>query len=336
MKGAVELTASPIKVSVVVPVYNAQKTIAACVNGLLIQNAPGIDMEIILVDDGSTDATAEILKTFDRIRYFYQPNAGPAAARNHGAHQASGDIVFFTDSDCIPRPDWVAKMINGFRCERAGAVAGSYGIANPESLLARCIHQEILFRHECLMGDWVDVFGSYNAAVIKEVFERAGGFNTSYRFPSGEDNELSYRLRRNGVRIRFIKDARVDHAHPVSVRRYLYEQFRHGVWRVKMYRAFPAMMAGDGYTFWKDPFEIVLSFGAAGLLVMGLFFSAWYLGAVFVLAAVWFFFEFVFAWKMGLRGFHEQAVFAAVMILRAGARAAGFCCGFFSSRPQHK
>lgn len=314
------------KISIIIPVYNAEKTIRACVDAVLHQDASGIEMEVIAVDDGSIDTTSDILKTFERVIYVRQPNAGPAAARNRGAKLAGGEILFFTDADCIPRSDWIRRVIACFDAEKIDVAAGSYGIANPESRLARCVHQEILYRHEHLMGEWIDVFGSYNAAVRKEVFDRLGGFDENYRFPSGEDNDLSYRLRQAGVRIRFVKEAKVDHAHPVSVRRYLYEQFRHGLWRVKMYRAFPDRMKGDGYTFWKDPCEVFLTMCFMGLLVLGLF-QPVAVSAAAVLAAGWFGLEVFFAWLFHLPTLKDMLFFAGVMFLRSWARTAGFFMG---------
>jgi glycosyltransferase involved in cell wall biosynthesis len=323
------------KVSVIVPVYNAEKTISACVNALLIQQAPGVDIEIIAVDDGSTDATSGILKTFDRVKYIYQQNAGPAAARNCGARCASGEVFLFTDSDCIPREDWVAKMLKGLDSEQAGAAAGSYGIANPQFLLARCVHQEILYRHGSLMGDWVEVFGSYNAAIFKGVFERVKGFDETYRFPSGEDNDLSYRLRQSGVKIRFVKDGKVDHAHPVSVRRYLFEQFRHGFWRVKMYKAFPGMMKGDGYTFWKDPLEMILTVLIAALVAAGFLSSVIFFAAALIASVLWLWFEAAFAVRIGLPVLSEQLFFAGVMFMRSWARSAGFFYGMMAAHKKN-
>lgn len=316
-----------LKISVIIPAYNASRTIGSCVDAVLRQEAPGVDIEVIVVDDGSTDTTAQIVGTFERVQCLCQANAGPASARNHGAGHASGDILVFTDADCVPRPDWIRQLTAVFETDGVDAAAGSYGISNPGSLLARCVHREIRYRHVHRMGEWTDVFGSYNAAVRREVFEKISGFDESYRFPSGEDNDLSYRLRRAGVRIRFVKDARVDHVHPVSVRRYLYEQFRHGLWRVKMYRSFPGMMAGDGYTFWKDSLEVVFVLMTAGAIAGGLIFPLAWQGLVPGMI-FWVGLEVFFAWKFRLRTMGDVLFFAWVMFLRSWARTAGFFSGF--------
>ncbi len=254
-------------VSVIIPAYNAQATVAAAIEAVTAQRCTG-GVELVVVDDGSTDATGDIVRRYPGVRYIRQDNAGPASARNRGAGEARGAFLFFTDADCRPQPGWVARMMQGFGCDDVAAVSGSYGIVNPGSWLARIIHAEIRYRHTRLMPRHPFFFGSYNVAVRHDVFRRAGGFNAVYRRASGEDNDLSYRIVAAGGRILFMADACVDHYHQESLGRYLREQFRHGFWRVKMYLDHPQMMAGDGYTFWKDIVEVPCVLGH-GLLWWG-------------------------------------------------------------------
>src|SRR3954453_7495998 len=94
------------EVSVVVPAYNAAATIAPALEGLLAQDLQA-PYEVIVVDDGSDDGTGAIVKGTSGVRLARQPNQGPAEARNHGARLAKGQVLAFTDSDCVPRPDWL-------------------------------------------------------------------------------------------------------------------------------------------------------------------------------------------------------------------------------------
>ena len=244
---------NPSFVSIIIPAYNCAATIKKTITAVLNQSYTPI--ELIVVDDGSKDSTAEIVRAFTNIQYIYQNNAGPAAARNRGAREAKGEIVFFTDSDCFPLQDWIETAMAAFKDQGVHAVAGSYDIANAESILSRCIHKEILFRHYKLMPLYPKAFGSYNVGIRKDVFEKVGGFNEGYRYASGEDNDLSYKILRGGYKIYFEKKAKVQHVHQSNLWKYLKEQYRHGYWRAKLYKDHPRMTKGDDYTFWKDIIE---------------------------------------------------------------------------------
>jgi glycosyltransferase involved in cell wall biosynthesis len=311
--------AADLFVSIIIPAYNAEDTIADAIEAVRSQDFLGV-IELVVVDDGSTDRTAGIVRGYPGVVYVHQKNAGPASARNHGARIAEGVILFFTDSDCCPERAWVSKMMKGFEREGVSAVAGSYGIANTASPLARVIHAEIVFRHRALMPEFPKAFGSYNVAIRRDAFEAEGGFNTQYRTASGEDNDLSYKIIARGGRIFFCRDACVDHYHQEALPCYLKEQFRHGVWRLKMYADHPGMMAGDGYTFWKDMMEVPLA--AAHLLIF-----LWP-APVTVLFLGFLFFELVFG--VIIMGLRFEAFFAGyVLWLRSFVRTAGFFSGGF-------
>ncbi|MBI4698240.1 MAG: glycosyltransferase [Nitrospirae bacterium] len=242
-----------IKVSVIIPAYNRAGFFPRLAEALLNQDHPA---EIIIVDDGSTDNTSQIIKQYP-FQYIYQDNSGPAKARNTGWQKACGEVICFTDSDCIPHKDWIKRLLEGFTSDDIGAVAGSYDIANPESLLSQCVHEEIRLRHSAFMNkDNIKAFGSYNVAIRRDVLERVRGFNEAYTAASGEDNDLSYRILREGLKIKFKEDALVAHHHPEVLFKYLREQYRHGLWRMKMYKDFPDMAKGDDYTLFKDAIEV--------------------------------------------------------------------------------
>lgn len=325
-------------VTIVVPAYNCEKTIAGCLRASLAQ-IYSRDIEIIVVDDGSTDKTGEIIRAFPQVKYIRQENAGPASARNAGAAQARGEFVCFTDSDCTPHSDWVAKLMKHFDDVKVAVVSGSYGIANPKNLLARCVHAEIIWRHKFLLPKFPKSFGSYNFCVRKEVFAATGGFDVSYRAASGEDNDLSYKVLQSGAKIYFESNALVDHVHPEKLLKYLHEQFRHGYWRAKLYSRHPAMSKGDDYTFWKDMIEVPLTalLGISVLLlavIPGLI-NIVLVGALFLLAL-----ESMFAGLM-IAAPNPMAItyWSGAMALRAFCRTAGFLLGalrfssgFFASK----
>lgn len=312
-------------VSVVVPAYNAQPTIRHTIQSLVSQTYPG-EYEIIVVDDGSTDRTSEIVRSFSEVKYIRQPNAGPAAARNRGAADSKGEVILFTDSDCAAHKDWIERIVGGFSSDEIAAVCGSYGIANPENILAGCIHDEIIFRHRRIMSCYPQAFGSYNVGIRRSVFWRVGGFDESYRRASGEDNDLSYKILKTGGRIFFAKNALVDHYHTTQLEKYLREQFSHGFWRVRIYWRHPDMVKGDGYTFWKDMVEVPL----VGLTCLAVLFSMTgflrpYYSILFIVLPFWFL-EIYFATVI-CRNIYAKFYFSFVMLLRAFVRSFGLSTG---------
>jgi len=316
------------QVSVIIPACNCEKTIGKTIEGVLAQKTERIP-QIIVVDDGSTDRTGEVVKRFPQVSYHYQKNAGPAKARNEGAALAQGNLIIFLDADCIPQPDWLEQLVRSIGEPNIAAVCGSYGIANPESLLARCIFAEISFRHQRMeINSETKVFGSYNVCIKKGILERLGKFNTQYATASGEDNDLSYRITKAGYGIRFNTKALVDHFHPTNLWKYLRTQFIHGYWRAQIYRTHPDMMRGDGYTFWKDILEpgwvlLVLFFAVLGL--MG---EAPFLRVGGILSLALFGLEFAFGLMM-MKSFGPGFFIGTVMFLRSFFRTGGFVAGIF-------
>lgn len=270
-----------VRVSIVIPAYNAEATLGECLDACLRQSHPYT--EVIVVDDGSSDATPEIAQQHP-VRYHRQPNAGPAAARNAGVQLANGDIVAFTDADCVPEPDWIAQLVAGFDHPKTVAVGGTYDIRNGSSLLARLIHEEIVLRH-ARFGAEVDFLGSFNVAYRRDAFEAVGGFDESFRSASGEDNDLAYRLQDYGGVLRFAPDARVAHYHPTRLGPYLRTQMRHGYWRMKLYAKHPRRGGGDHYAGFGEllgpPAALLLLTSLAVLPLIG---SAWFIAVVLAIA----------------------------------------------------
>lgn len=254
----------PETISIVIPAFNAERTIGRSVEAALAQEWAEGSIEVVVVDDGSTDGTAVEAERAG-ARLIRQDNGGPASARNRGWRESAGDIIFFTDSDCFPRPDWVRRLARLFEEESVGAAGGSYAAANDNNVLASCIQEEIAARHR-RMRRTVRFLGSFNLAVRRSALEQLNGFHTEYLNASGEDNEFSYRLRKAGYTLLFDRDAIVAHVHPTRLSRYLREQARHGFWRMKIYRDHPEQMSGDDYSGGFDFMEPPAALSLLGLL----------------------------------------------------------------------
>lgn len=236
-----------IKYSVIVPAYNAQTSLPQCLDSLSRQTVARNQYEIIVVDDGSTDETSKAASRFD-VHCLYQSNRGPAAARNHGAETAHGQIVLFTDSDCIPALDWLEQMVIPFQDPDVVAVKGAYTTTQRE-LVARFAQMEFEDRYDLLRKNpFIDMVDTYSAAFRKDVFLSTGRFDSNFPKANNEDTELSYRLSTAGHKMLFNPNATVEHRHPNSLGKYLRTKFWRAYWRMIVYRRFPRKAIKDSYT----------------------------------------------------------------------------------------
>ncbi|MBI1318169.1 MAG: glycosyltransferase [Candidatus Hydrogenedens sp.] len=319
-----------MKASVVIPAYNASRTLPQCLAALASQSRP--PHEIIVVDDGSTDGTPELAAQFPNARFVTQDNAGPAAARNRGASEATGDWIVFTDADCVPPPDWLERLLTPEPDTSVAGVGGGYTIANPGALLARVIQAEIGARHARMAGT-VDFLGSFNVAYRREAYASAGGFDTRFRQASGEDNDLAYRIHEQGGTLRFAPDAPVAHFHPERLLPYLRTQLRHGYWRVLLYRTHQGRTAtGDAYAGAVDllaPPLAALSLGYIALALLATAFGEMRpLGLVPVLLMLQCGLHLGMARRISAEDHNTEALaFPFLAALRDVARAAGLVWG---------
>src|SRR5579872_6782990 len=121
--------------SIVVPFYNAERFIDRCARALLAQTIPAERYEILMVDNNSTDSSAEIVRRFDRIRFLHEPEQGSYASRNKGIREAQGAIAAFTDPDCEPREDWLEQIGRALESPEISLVLGSRLFASDSGML---------------------------------------------------------------------------------------------------------------------------------------------------------------------------------------------------------
>lgn len=252
--------------SIVIPAHNANKTLSDTLIALKHQSISPDDYEVIVVDDGSTDETAALAHRFG-ANCINQPNRGPAAARNNGVRVAKGDIILFTDADCIPDWDWIRQMTLPFQNERTVGVKGAYRTRQTE-LAARFAQAEFEDRYDLLKKvAAIDMVDTYSAAFRQEVFITIGLFDESFPVANNEDTELSYRLCAAGYLLEFNPRALVYHRHPDSFTKYLILKFKRGYWRMVVYRNYPKKAFKDTYT----PVTIKLQTLTAALSMVAIF-----------------------------------------------------------------
>src|SRR5438128_127479 len=166
----------PTSASVIVPVRNGGPVLGACLAALVGQEWAPEQYEVIVVDDGSTDASAEIAQAAG-ARVISQANRGRAAARNVGAFAARGEILLFTDADCVPAADWVRRMLEPFADPVVQGAKGIYTTEQTE-LIARFSQHEYEEKYRRMASlERIDFVDTYSAAYRRSLFVAAGGFD---------------------------------------------------------------------------------------------------------------------------------------------------------------
>jgi len=193
----------PPRVSVITPARDAAATLPALLDALAAQDHD--DFEVVIVDDGSTDQTRAIASAHPVVTEVVNGTGrGPGAARNAGVARAQGEVLAFTDADCLPEPDWLRRGLEAL--EGADLVQGRVEAAGPVGWFDRTVRVE-RFSH---------LYETANLFLKRELFERIGGFEP-WLSPArskelAEDVWLGWRVRRAGGRVAFAEQAVVKHA----------------------------------------------------------------------------------------------------------------------------
>jgi len=204
-----------MKLSIVIPAYNAAATLEQCLASVLGDTSVAhADREIIVVDNGSTDATRTIAQQAG-VRVIGCATKGPAATRNAGFDVATGFIVGCVDSDCTVEQGWCAAILSAFaKNPQLGAVGGEIVAAYDQTAAERhAIRARILNQLDAVKGlpDFLPFVITANAAFRRSSLRHVGFFDESLRW--GEDADLSWRMQWNGWQVAYEPSARVRHHH---------------------------------------------------------------------------------------------------------------------------
>jgi len=200
---------------VIVPTYNRAHVLPYLFEALGRQLYPSLAMELIVVDNSSKDDTAALVERwrgslpFD-VRFYRKDNRGPAASRNFGAARARGEIMAFTDSDCIPDPCWLRNAVAEFSSPDVGIVCGPF-VLRPRDDSAP-VGNDVLG----VVSD-TGLYPTANLVVRAEAFRAVGGFDEQFGlYPwgdlvAGEDTDFAWRVKRTGRRAVFSSGVVVGH-----------------------------------------------------------------------------------------------------------------------------
>ena len=243
-------------ISVIIPAFNAAAAIVRCLAALSEQTVEPARFEVIVVDDGSSDETAEEAARYG-ARVIKRSHSGRASARNAGVAVARGDILLFTDADCEPVPEWIAEMTAPFDVPEIDGVRGAYR-TRQRSWTARFVQLEYRDRYDhAARSPYIDFVETYSAAYRREVLLSSGGFDPD--LPFDEDQELSFRLAEAGHRMVFNPRAVVYHRHPERWRGYAVRKCHIGYWKTHVLRVHPAKAWRDTHTPWNVRLQVALA-----------------------------------------------------------------------------
>ncbi|MBX9577149.1 MAG: glycosyltransferase [Chthoniobacterales bacterium] len=214
------------KVSVIVCSYNGGQTLEACLQSLQKIDYP--DYEVIVVDDGSTDNTQEILKNHQWVHAITQPNKGLSVARNVGAAAATGEILAYTDSDCMADPDWLFYLVGTLLSGNYAGVGGPNISPPAENWHQACVAAAPGGPSHVLLTDVIaEHIPGCNMAFHRWAFERIGGFDPEYR-KAGDDVDFCWRLQQEGQIIAFSPAAIVWHYRRFTLKAFRKQQEGYG------------------------------------------------------------------------------------------------------------
>jgi cellulose synthase/poly-beta-1,6-N-acetylglucosamine synthase-like glycosyltransferase/peptidoglycan/xylan/chitin deacetylase (PgdA/CDA1 family) len=216
-------------VSIVVPAYNEEKNIGAAVTSLASSEHWG-DVEVLVVDDGSTDRTPEVIRNLrlPNVRLIQVPNGGKANALNTGMAFARHDLIVMVDADTMVDPDSVHRLIQPFADQTIGAVAGNVKVANRRSLLGKWQHIEYVigFSLDRRLYDTMGCIATIPGALggfRRQALAQAGGLSED---TLAEDTDLTMAIQRAGWRVVYEESARAYTEAPASLSQLWKQRYR--------------------------------------------------------------------------------------------------------------
>lgn len=233
--------------SVVICSYNGSLTIRECLQGVTKLNYPFY--EVIVVNDGSTDATPQIAAEFD-VRLISTPNQGLSAARNLGAAEAKGEIISYIDDDAFPDQDWLLYLASTFYHTGYAAVGGPNIAPKDVTLMADCIdHSPGSPCHVLITDTEAEHIPGCNFSIRKTVLDQLHGFDVQFR-TAGDDVDLCWRIVEAGWKIGFNAGAMVWHHRRRTRRSYWKQQFGYGKAEALLERKWPQKYNNIGHKTW--------------------------------------------------------------------------------------
>jgi GT2 family glycosyltransferase len=236
------------KVSVLICARNAAETLDECLRSVAKLDYP--DYEVIVVNDGSTDATGEIARRYAGVTVMDTPHGGLSAARNAALERATGSIVAYTDADVCVDPAWLIYLVQPFlRSDVAGA-GGPNVVPEDDPWMAQCVARSPGAPTHVLLDDRLaEHVPGCNMAYRRDALLAIGGFDPAYH-AAGDDVDVCWRLQARGQQIGFAPSAIVWHRHRRTMRGYWRQQVGYGEAETQLMDNHPERFL-NGHAVWK-------------------------------------------------------------------------------------
>ena len=236
-------------VSVVICAYNAERTMRQCLESLTRLAYP--NYEVVIVDDGSSDQTAQISKDFPQFRLIRQSNKGLGIARNVGAHAARGEIIAYTDSDCVADPHWITLMVRAMLEGGFDGCGGPNYAPHEDGRVEACVAASPGAPCHVLAADnTAEHLAGCNMVFTRAALDQIGGFDP--RFTSaGDDVDVCWRMLDRGLRLGYSPAAFVWHFRRNTVRAYYGQQRGYGRAEAMLYQCYPERFNSLGQIKWR-------------------------------------------------------------------------------------
>jgi glycosyltransferase involved in cell wall biosynthesis len=217
--------------SIVVPTYERPESLAQLLDSLARLEYPSAQFEVIVVDDGSRVSLQGVISDFEgrlNVSLVHQSNAGPAAARNRGAQEATGRFLAFTDDDCRPERLWLLALSDALGGSEHVVCGGRAANGLPGNICSEATQLLADYLLKCYSPAHIygGFFPANNLALSRSAFWGAGGFDPSLRF--GEDRDFCCRCASLGYSFVLAQDALVRHAHPLTLGSFLRLHYCYG------------------------------------------------------------------------------------------------------------